>query len=166
MPIATFRGEKSVNEIADRLFANLTTRQREIAASAILRANPQLDNLDRLPNGTVIHVPRLPELRAKTNRGLENPDAQIANDIVEALSTFREILAARMQESQESTREQLKLAGSAAFKRAITAHDGAEALAAELGRALKQRSVELPQRASVFEAAASRIAKDLKRGPG
>lgn len=164
MPIATFRGERSVDEIADKLFANLTDRQREIAASAILKANPQLANIRELAAGTVLRVPKLPELRAKTNRSLENPDAQIANDINDALARYRESFAVRLKKSQSTVQAQTKMAGSAGFKRVLEQHVGAGELAKELTRSLKQRATALKDRSENFERAVQRIRKDLDNG--
>ena len=42
MPIATFRGEKTVAAIADKLFVKLTPKQREKAEAALIKENPQL----------------------------------------------------------------------------------------------------------------------------
>jgi hypothetical protein len=68
MPITSFRGEKSLAEIADLMFERLTPKQREKAEAAILKANPRLSDLSTLPRGAVLKVPDLPELRAKARR--------------------------------------------------------------------------------------------------
>ena len=85
MPITSFRGEKSVAEIADVMFERLTPKQREKAEAAILKANPRLNDLSTLPRGAVLKVPDLPELRAKARRAADDPPARIASEIGEAL---------------------------------------------------------------------------------
>ena len=82
MSIATYRGERSISEIADKIYKRLTPRQREKAEAAILKANPQLRNIRNLRKGSVLRVPDLPELRAKTNRDLDNPDAWCQYDAI------------------------------------------------------------------------------------
>jgi len=165
MPIATFRGERSVNEVTDKLFSNLTDRQREIASTAILKANPQLADIKNVRDGTVLRVPKIPELRPKTNRSLENPDAQIANDINDALSHYRKTIGERVAQSQESTKQQMKLAGNTSLKRLLAQHDGASKLADELKGSLKQRATALTERSEKFERAVRQISKDLNKGP-
>jgi hypothetical protein len=166
MPIATFRGERSVDEITDKLYTGLTDRQREKARAAMLEANPQLATIDKVRNGSVLRVPRLPELRAKTNRSLENPDAQVALGISDALADYRKSFALRVKQSQASVQAQTKLAGSAGFKRALEQHAGAGELASAMERSLKQRATILDQRAERFERALERVVKDLDKGPG
>lgn len=165
MPIATFRGEKSVNELTDKLFTNLTDRQRDIASNAILKANPQLADIRNVRDGTVLRVPKIPELRPKTNRSLENPDAQIANDINDALSRYRKTIGERIAQNQETTKQQLKLAGNTSLKRVLAQHAGGGALADELKSSLKQRATSLKERSEKFERAIQRMSKDLNKGP-
>jgi hypothetical protein len=60
MRFTTFKGEKTVNELATRLFriqgrgSQAATKQ---ATDALLAANPQLKDLSKLPAGSLIAVP-------------------------------------------------------------------------------------------------------------
>ena len=47
MPIATFRGEGSVEEIADRLFTGLTPKQREVATEGDPQGQPAARTAER-----------------------------------------------------------------------------------------------------------------------
>ena len=95
MPITSFRGEKSVAEIADVMFERLTPKQREKAEAAILKANPRLNDLSTLPRGAVLKVPDVPELRPKARRTADDPPARIASEIGEALTGYGQQLAQR-----------------------------------------------------------------------
>jgi hypothetical protein len=65
MQIATLKGERTVAELAARLYkitgpgASDAAKQ---AADALLKANPALSNIDRLPVGSAIVIPDTPHL--------------------------------------------------------------------------------------------------------
>lgn len=60
MRFVMFKGEKSVTDLANRLF-NIQGRGSQAAikqaADALLKANPQLKNIGKLPPGSLIAVP-------------------------------------------------------------------------------------------------------------
>jgi phage tail protein X len=59
--LAMFKGERNLDELAARLFPTTGGPQaRKQAADALLKANPQLTDLGRLPAGSVIVVPDTP----------------------------------------------------------------------------------------------------------
>src|SRR6266496_4468995 len=60
MRFAMFKGEKTVNDLASRLFrARERGSQRAMkqATDALLKANPQLENLSKVPVGALIIIP-------------------------------------------------------------------------------------------------------------
>jgi len=145
MPIATFRGERTISEIADKLYTRLTPRQRERAEAAILKANPQLGNLRTLRKGAILRVPDLPELRAKTNRNLENPQAHIAKNLAQSLERFSKHIAERFDTELKHTRVQSKLLKSAKFRKDISKVPSMQTLAGEATKALDTRSKKLAE---------------------
>ncbi len=95
MPFATFEGEGSVEEIADRLFVRLTPRQRETATAELLRANPNLERIRTVERGTVLNVPDIPALRAKATESNESPDARMLQLLAASVDTYGGRLAER-----------------------------------------------------------------------
>jgi hypothetical protein len=166
MPIATFRGERSVTELADKLFARLTPRQREKAEAELLKANPQLRDIANLRDGSVLRVPDIPELRPKTNRSLDNPDAQITNAIGEALRDYGGRLEERVKQEVANSKTQTTLLKSAAFKRALGNAPALTELAAQAGKALAERPKALEARHAAVEEAIRALVKDLNKGFG
>jgi len=146
MAIATYRGERSVSEITNKLFTKLTPLQREKAETALLKANPQLSNIRKLPKGSILRVPDLPELRAKTNRSLENPDDQIVKDITESLGAFSKHMRQQVDSEQKSVKQQTALLKSAKFKKDISKAEQLQALAADANKALSARSKNIAER--------------------
>jgi phage tail protein X len=56
-----FRGEKTLDELAARLFRSNQPQAQQHATDALLKTNPQLADLGRLPPGSLIVVPDLPD---------------------------------------------------------------------------------------------------------
>lgn len=161
MPIATFRGEKTVGEIADKLYVRLTPRQRETAEAAILKANPQLSDLRAVPSGTVLRVPDIPELRAKTNRNLENPDAQITAIVGEALSTFSARLDEHVRATEADVKAQLALLKGKDIKATLANAPALQALAQGATEALTARGKAIGADQKALQTALKQAISDL-----
>jgi len=161
MPIATFRGEKTVGEIADKLYLRLTPKQRETAEAAILKANPQLSDLRAVPKGTVLRVPDIPELRAKTNRNLENPDAQITAMVGDALDAFSEGFSARVASADADTKAQLALLKGRDIKAVLANVPALQTQAQTATEALNARGKEIAARQKAVLGAVKQARTDL-----
>jgi phage tail protein X/ribosomal protein L12E/L44/L45/RPP1/RPP2 len=163
MPIATFRGEKTVGEIADKLYLRLTPKQRETAEAAILKANPQLSDLRAVPKGAVLRVPDIPELRAKTNRNLENPDAQIAAMVGEALTAFGVRIDQHAQSADTEIKAQLALLKGKDIKAALANAPTLQAQAQSATEALTARGKAIAADQKALQAVLKQAISDLER---
>jgi len=161
MAIATYRGEKSVSEIADKLFVRLSDNQRAKAEAELLKANPQLKNITKVRTGAILHVPDMPELTAKTNRDLETPGAQIAQDLVQALNDYNKQAGGRFKTAQEAAKAQIALLKSAKFKRLLTDSPNRQALAGQAAKALDARAKDLAERQKTADKAIKQTIADL-----
>lgn len=162
MPIASFRGEKSVAEIADKLYLRLTPKQREKAEAALLKANPQLKDINKLRPGTILRLPELPELRAKTNRSLDNPAAQVADTLAESLSDYAKVLAERYQRDQEATKTQIALLNSAKLKKELADAPVLQKQADEARKTLEARVKAVELRQAAVDSAVKQALKDIE----
>lgn len=162
MAVATYRGEKNVGEIADKLYARLTQKQREKAEAALLKANPQLRKIKTLPKGSILRVPDLPELRTKTVRDLENPDTQIANNIAEALSDYSKRLGEHFKTDNESTKTQIALLKSDKLKKALANAPNLQTLADAAGKVLDARVKATGERQKELDTAIKQAQANLK----
>lgn len=106
MALITLRGEKNLGEIADRLFVRLTPLQRQKVEAALLRANPRLAKPGRLPEGVIIDIPDLPELRAKASPELDNPDRRVASMVRDAVTEGGKTLEASLNAEIEQAKLQ------------------------------------------------------------
>ena len=162
MNFVTIRSERTVGDIADTLYVRLTARQRAKTEAAILAANPQLSEAGSLREGAVLRVPELPELRAKVNPKLEQPVAQIADNLAATLSTFSKRLAERVKLERETSKTQSELLRSDSFRKEITDAPNLQALAEEAGKALGTRNETLRARQKQTEEAIDQALKELK----
>ena len=164
MAIATFRGEKSVSAIADKLFVKLTPKQREKAEAALIKENPQLRELSAVREGAILRVPDLPELRAKTNRSLENPDAQIARNIADAVSSYGNRLGERFKTVQKDTKAQMAVLKSGELRKAMDEAPALKPLAEAAAKALDARAAGLGDRQKATDAAIKQAVAALDVG--
>lgn len=163
MSIATFRGESSITDIADNLFAGLTANQRKKVEAKILKANPQLHDLSKVRKGSILRIPEMPELRAKVTRNLEKPDAQIAKDVSAAMNNFLERVADQGKAEKESIKAQHELLKSGAFKEGIAGSEVLSSLANEADKALAARTKLLNEQQKEMKSAIGQGLDDLSK---
>jgi phage tail protein X len=111
--LAMFKGERSLDELAARLFpaAGGGRQARKQATDALLKANPQLADLGRLPAGAVVVVPDTP---AAVNAGeTVHPSTFTAADsarlVNEHVTAFASALAAQSANAAAQADATLKL---------------------------------------------------------
>ena len=161
MAIITFRGEKDLGELADKLFTRLTPRQREKVEGELLKANPQLQEMSALRSGSVLKVPPLPELQAKAKRASDGPDDQLAALLSSELANFGKYLTPRFSASQEALLKTDELLASAEFNRAIGKDKVLRDLAKSIGAENTARKQELEKRQQAVVNALKQMRTDL-----
>jgi hypothetical protein len=162
MPIATFRGEKTVADIADKMYLRLTPKQRKKAEAEILKANPQLNNLRAVPEGAIVRVPDLPELRPKTNRNLENPDTQIADAVSDALTALGTRFDARMKLAMADLKNQTSYTKDSKIKLVLGRTPELKEVLGATAKALAARTKALEARHDTLSAALKQAQADLQ----
>ena len=163
MAVTTFRGEKNLGELADKLFTRLTPRQREKVEDALLKANPQLDQITELRSGTLLKVPDLPELRAKAKRAGDGPDDQLAAHLDAELAAFGKHLTQRFAAAQEAVAKTESVLNEPELKRVITKEPPLRDLAKQIGTLNAERKKQLEERQQKFAAALKQIQGDLQK---
>lgn len=164
MAVTTFRGEKNLGELADKLFARLTPRQREKVEDALLKANPQLDQITSLRAGTLLKVPDLPELRAKAKRAGDGPDDQLARHLEVELQAFGQQLIKRFATAQEAVAKTESVLNEAELKRVIAKEPSLRDLAKQIGTLNGERKKQLEERQQKLVAALKQMQGDLEKG--
>lgn len=163
MSIATFRGESSITDIADNLFAGLTAHQRKKVESKILKANPQLRDLSKVRKGSILRIPEMPELRAKITRNLEKPDVQIAKDLSIAMNSFLERVADQEKIEEQSIKEQRELLKSGVFQESVSSSEALLSLSSEADKALVARAKLLNEQQKEMRSSINQGLDDLSK---
>ncbi|TXI31232.1 MAG: hypothetical protein E6Q69_11880 [Aquipseudomonas alcaligenes] len=163
MAVTTFRGEKNLGELADKLFTRLTPRQREKVEDALLKANPQLDQITELRSGTLLKVPDLPELRAKAKRAGDGPDDQLAAHLDAELAAFGKHLTQRFAAAQEAVAKTEFVLNEPELKRVITKEPPLRDLAKQIGTLNAERKKQLEERQQKFAAALKQMQGELQK---
>ena len=161
MPIATYRGEANVGEIADRLYVRLTPRQREKVENALLKANPRLKDVESVDEGAILRVPDIPEIRAKISYDTGNVDVQVAERVALALKEYGERLSGQFKADQEAIQEQIATLKNRGLKAALGEAPEASELAAEAAKNLKARAGAAKDRHEATNDALKQALRDL-----
>jgi hypothetical protein len=121
MRLTTFRGEADLSELAARLFEfrgrGATARRRRVEA-ALLRANPQLADLSRVPQGAVLIVPDVPDVTPRRAGEEAGPAEALAEELVRALSLARARLIVAAQERVAEAERAVSVLDSEELRRA------------------------------------------------
>lgn len=161
MAVITFRGEKNLGELADKLFTRLTPRQREKVEGELLKANPQLQEIAALRAGTVLKVPDLPELQAKAKRASDGPDDQLATLLGNELANFSKYLTPRFNAAQAALAQTEEVLSSPELIKAIGKDKALRELTKQIGEANVARKPELEKRQQALVAALKQMRADL-----
>ena len=115
-----FKGERSLNELTSRLFkAGGEPQARKRATDALLKANPQLTDLTRVPVGSVIIVPDT-AIEANASETVRPADRSVADTIRSAGDQITTIATALPTVSASAT-EQINTVLKLVKDRAVTA---------------------------------------------
>lgn len=114
MKFAVSKGEKELSELTARLFdikgrgAAATTKNAE---AALLKANPHITDLSKIPEGTLIMVPDLPDsppVRGAQTAGIEPALSQHLKSALKELSEAIDRSAASEEQAVTAANEALK----------------------------------------------------------
>lgn len=161
MRIVTFRGEATINDIADKVYPDLNPASRKKAVTALLRENPQLATLDRVRPGTVLTVPEVPGLRPMPGRGQEGPADEIGNILSQALLDYGKTMAARHEEFEAQVKEQQELLKDRQLNKAIQGSAPATELAKRAAKSISAEAKAATEIRKRLEAAIEKLVSDL-----
>lgn len=160
--LMTLTQETSIREISDRIFGTLNARDRARAEKALLDANPHLAAADALARGTVVRVPGISGLKARSAVGAQEPLAELrdavaagATDYQATLSTHADAVAGQIDAQAELLKDR---AVAAELKRV-----GATDLAKQLTDSLRERSKVIAENRKRHDGLFKGILGDLQR---
>lgn len=161
MPITTFRGEKSVGDLADKMFERLTPKQKEKVEAAILKANPMMRDPSKVSAGTIVSVPDMAELKPKTSRALENPDALLERHVADALTAFGQRFETRTAEAVNDLKQELAVLKAGELKKLLDGAPALQEMAGHLTKSLDARGKTLRANLKPMDTVLQSMRKDL-----
>lgn len=161
MPIATFRGEKTVGDIADKLYERLTPTQKAKVEAAILKDNPHLRDPSKVAPGTIVTVPEMAELRPKTSRALENPDALMARHIADAVTAYGQRFESRTKQASADIKDELAVLKNADLKKLLGTAPELRERASQLTRQIDARGKQLQANLKTVDSVLQAMRKEL-----
>jgi hypothetical protein len=120
MPYATTSEERTVGELAARLFdVSERSKAGRAAAKELLALNPELKGIKELPAGTLVEVPELEdaELKHPLPELTEAAPGALVAGLRAATGPLEDALAAEADEARKQANEHLKALRSAEVKR-------------------------------------------------
>jgi hypothetical protein len=106
MKYLVLRKEKSIEEIADRVFRKLTPKQRENAEAELLKANPKLKSFRSIRKGYLVRIPEMRASGKKDRRQLVAPETELSDTILSRIQHHEKSLARKFEAAAESQARQ------------------------------------------------------------
>lgn len=164
MPIiTTLKTERTLREVAERIYGSLDADTLARAQIALTKANPHLESGTAFQPGAVVNVPELSGIEPRPNVVRSDPVEDLRNQLVMATESLQTHLASRLDARTQEISQQMELLKSkeisAAIKRDPAGADVAKAIALTLREQSKSIAEERKHNAELFK----RIAADLDK---
>lgn len=165
MRFATLKGERSVSELAGRLFRlrgpGMGARAREVE-TALVRANPQLRDLERLPEGVMIVVPEIADVEpAEEARPVDVGASAVVGEVRRVLGDVRTALGAAAANHAAEATETLNLLKSRELKALAGTTPGLSERLPRIADAAHERLKEAKATQAFQEQALAQLERDL-----
>jgi hypothetical protein len=159
--VTTLTQETTLRQVTDRLYGTLGARDRARVEKALLEANPHLATPDALVSGTVVRIPAIIGVKARTAAVSQDPMAELRDAVAAGLDQFRENLSMHLDSVAADLHAQSELLKDrtvvAEIKRAA-----ASDLAKQLTDSLRDRAKTVAENRKPQEAWFKRIDAELK----
>jgi len=165
MRFATYKGERSLSDLVGRLFEIKGPRTEALAKeaeAALLRANPHLRDLKKLPEGTVILVPEVPDVKPTDEaRHIAASAGELLEEVRQGLKKARATLAASATRHGEQARRTLRLLKSRQVTTLAAKTPAVRARLPQIAEAANARLKEAEALKKFQEQALPQLDKDL-----
>jgi hypothetical protein len=159
--VTTLSQETTLRQVTDRLYGTLSARDRTRAEKALLEANPHLASADKFVAGTVVRVPALTGLRARTATVSQDPVDELRDAVAAGLDQFRASLSSHLDAAAADLETQSELLKDRTVAAEIK-RVGASEVAKQLTESLRDRAKAVADDRKRHEALFKRMAADLQ----
>jgi len=163
MAYIPLRSEKSLTELVDKVYSNLSATEREAAEAAMLKENPVLKEFSTIKRGTLIRIPQVKDIQPKRTRSIADPDGDLVDDYVQRLEIFSDALSknnAMRNSEQKNAQAVLK---KAAVKKILDTSPEASQLAEQLAQHISEDSKRRKGLETDSKKAFDTLRKDLEK---
>lgn len=134
MKFLLVRNEKSISDIADNAYKNLSSEAKQQAELELLKANPELKTFKSVRKGFVVHIPELNDAPDKNTHNIVGPRDHLADELSKGLKLFDSSLNSKYTDFEaweKDTSAKLKVAD-----KELKTLSGGEAVAKQLKKHL------------------------------
>lgn len=163
MRIKAYRDEKTLSEVADKVYSNLTPETRKLAEAELVKANPALAKIKDVKRGAVLVVPPVKGVKPRTHSGIDEPAAGLVEEISVALTEYDKLLAANFRVATADYENQTALLKDKALLASIKGDTELEALLKSAQTTHKQQKAEMTDMQSFLKETLPVISKDLEK---
>lgn len=160
--LITVKNEKSVRELAERVYGTSSAASLDRAEKALLKANPQLRTATALRAGAVLSAPAVSGLAVRADATASDPLEALRGALAGAAASYGEHLAKSLDARAGELDAQEKLLKTKEIAAAIKAEPGGPELQKQLSETLGQRAKAVAEARKAHAALFDRIAADLK----
>jgi hypothetical protein len=164
MPITTLHEETSIDALVDGIFPGIAPDERDKVMAALIKANPQIEGLDRLDAGTVLMIPNVPGVGMEPAAGpwgFEDPTGEGSDLIARALQDYGARIAERHELYRDQLQQQAALLKDRELKKALRERPDAEQLVPDIEAAIKTRTREAAKQHNQLQDALTKLAETL-----
>ena len=163
MAFIPLRTEKSITEIADKVFGNLSETNRTQAEAALIKENPALKNFSDLKPGTLIRIPKVPDLKQRNTRSISDPEGDLVKEYMDQLKSFSDSLQNNNEKLQKQQREAIALLKKEEISALINKNPQASKLSEQLQQHIDEDTKNRKQLISDHEVAIKALKADLEK---
>lgn len=160
--LVTLQKEKSVREIAERVYGTTSAASLDRAEKALLKANPRLATPGGFRTGAVVNVPTIRGVTLRTEATGEDPVDALRGELGKAAGDYRDHLMKSLDARTSEIDEQEKLIKTREIAAAIRAEPGGPEMQKQLTETLAQRTKAIAEARKTQSALFDQIAADLK----
>lgn len=167
MRLAIFKGEKSIEHLAARLFQARggDTQASKQAAEVLIEANPQLANLERVPSGSVVMVPDTPHAvnAGEVVEPMTTAAADFSRSVAEHIATFTIGLDGAARAAAAQANATLQLLQDPSLKRAADADPALKQRLAAIEGNAKATPKDVEDKQRLLQQAVDQMQQDLAK---
>jgi hypothetical protein len=152
VPFVVYRGEKRIADIVRRNFGELNAGERKRARDVLLRANPQLGDLDKVVDGSLLVLPAELGRRVAADDAREPPAAAAAEALADELRDLLDRLEAASEADRTATKQLEELVNDGELQDIVNTVDQGERLEL-VRRSIEDKQIRADERERFLEQA-------------